>query len=136
MSATLASSAPPSPSLLPMDSSRASSPFDLTDLEVPKIQPNEQPAKERHAHYYFKDGNLILLVSPQPLYSYMSLTRCFGSQIEQKLYNVHRYFFDRDSSYFRSILESVREVGDQTPLVLPEVTCGDFDEFLAILYPT
>ncbi|KZP02164.1 hypothetical protein FIBSPDRAFT_709076, partial [Athelia psychrophila] len=51
-------------------------------------------------------------------------------------YNVHRYFFERDSTHFRSILESVQGTDEQNPVVLPDVSCSDFDEFLAILYPT
>ena len=67
---------------------------------------------------------------------WVSFLKCFISQIEHKLYKIHRYFFERDSTYFRSILESHRGLDDQSPLALPEVTCSDFDEFLAILYPT
>ncbi|KZP28756.1 hypothetical protein FIBSPDRAFT_693229, partial [Athelia psychrophila] len=51
-------------------------------------------------------------------------------------YNVHRYFFERDSTHFRSILESIQGADEHTPVVFPDVSCGDFDEFLAILYPT
>ena len=53
-------------------------------------------------------------------------------QVEGTLYNVHRYFFERDSSYFRSILE---KTDTSSPLVLPDVSSSDFAEFLAILYP-
>ncbi|KZP08362.1 hypothetical protein FIBSPDRAFT_703036, partial [Athelia psychrophila] len=71
----------------------------------------------RHSRYYFKDGNVVFL-------------------IEDVLYNVHRYFFERDSTHFRSILESVKGADEQNPIVLLDVSCSDFDEFLAILYPT
>ncbi|KZP17540.1 hypothetical protein FIBSPDRAFT_698883, partial [Athelia psychrophila] len=71
----------------------------------------------RHPQYYFKDGNTIFL-------------------IEEVLYNVHRYFFERDSAHFRSILENVQGTEEKNPIILPDVNCSDFDEFLAILYPT
>ncbi|KZP28776.1 hypothetical protein FIBSPDRAFT_691501, partial [Athelia psychrophila] len=69
------------------------------------------------SQYYFKDGNVAFL-------------------IEEVLYHVHRYFFERDSTHFRSILESVQGADKQNPIVLPDVSSSDFDEFLAILYPT
>ncbi|KZP06388.1 hypothetical protein FIBSPDRAFT_689712, partial [Athelia psychrophila] len=71
----------------------------------------------RHSQYYFNDGNVVFL-------------------IEEVLYNVHRYFFERDSAHFRPILESVQGVDEKNPIVLPDVSCSDFEEFLAILYPT
>ncbi|KZP15106.1 hypothetical protein FIBSPDRAFT_705228, partial [Athelia psychrophila] len=71
----------------------------------------------RHSQYYFKDGNVVFL-------------------IEEVLYSVHRYFFERDSAHFRSILESVQGADERSPIVLLDVNCSDFDEFLAILYPT
>ncbi|KZP04949.1 hypothetical protein FIBSPDRAFT_666410, partial [Athelia psychrophila] len=70
----------------------------------------------RHSQYYFKDGNVVFL-------------------IEDVHYNVHRYFFERDSAHFRSILESNQGVDEKDPIVLPDVSCSDFDEFLTILYP-
>ncbi|KZP08342.1 hypothetical protein FIBSPDRAFT_874623 [Athelia psychrophila] len=102
------------PSLVSHGSARASPPIDSTDIE----QPIELEAKgTRHSQYYFKDGNVVLL-------------------IEEVLYNVHRYFFERDSAYFRPILASVQGADERSPIVLPDVSCSDFDEFLAILYPT
>ncbi|KZP04645.1 hypothetical protein FIBSPDRAFT_878285 [Athelia psychrophila] len=113
---SILTSAPPSPSLLP---TRTSSPLGSNELEQLAVPANiELEAKgTRHSQYYFKDGNVVFL-------------------IEETLYNVHRYFFERDSAHVRSILESVQGVHDNNPLVLPDVTCSDFDEFLAILYPT
>ncbi|KAF7973580.1 hypothetical protein HWV62_14862 [Athelia sp. TMB] len=116
MSSTIASSAPPSPSLESLGSSRCSSTLDLTEVETPTVKNNEMANMEKkHPLYYFKDGNLKFL-------------------IEERLYNVHRYFFERDSSYFRSIFEN--SVGtDDSPVVISNLSCADFDEFLAILYP-
>ncbi|KZP11873.1 hypothetical protein FIBSPDRAFT_1050506 [Athelia psychrophila] len=52
-------------------------------------------------------------------------------------YNVHRYFFARDSAHFRAILQgAVQRTAAIEPCVLSGVNCTDFHEFLAILYPT
>jgi hypothetical protein len=96
-----------------LGSSRAVSPIDPTEIE----QPAGQAKGTRHSQYYFKDGNVVFL-------------------IEEVLYNVHRYFFQRDSAHFRSILKSVQGTDEKSPIVLPDVSSSDFDEFLAILYPT
>ncbi|KZP06381.1 hypothetical protein FIBSPDRAFT_804941, partial [Athelia psychrophila] len=116
---SILTSAPPSPSLVSFGSTRASPPLDSTELEQPAGQANvELEAKgTRHSQYYFNDGNVVFL-------------------IEEVLYNVHRYFFERDSAHFRPILESVQGVDEKNPIVLPDVSCSDFEEFLAILYPT
>lgn len=55
------------------------------------------------------------------------------NQVENTLYNVHRYFFARDSAHFRSLFETA---GELRSCVLSDVSCADFSEFLAILYPT
>ncbi|KZP19789.1 hypothetical protein FIBSPDRAFT_862273 [Athelia psychrophila] len=115
---SILTSAPPSPSLVALGSTRASSPLGSNDLDQPAVQVSiELEAKvTRHSEYYFKDGNVVFL-------------------IEETLYNVHRYFFERDSAHFRSILESVQGVDDKGTIVLADVSCSDFNEFLAILYP-
>ena len=59
---TSASSAAPSPALQPSDTSRSSSPFDLTALGAPTVQADELGAEKKHPFYYFRDGNLILSV--------------------------------------------------------------------------
>ncbi|KZP04905.1 hypothetical protein FIBSPDRAFT_380794 [Athelia psychrophila] len=47
------------------------------------------------------------------------------------LYNVHRYFFERDSSSFVG-----QGLSKQEPMVLANVSKRNFDLFLSILYPT
>ncbi|KZP10909.1 hypothetical protein FIBSPDRAFT_757464, partial [Athelia psychrophila] len=108
---SILTSAPPSP--------RASSLIDSNELEQPAGQAKiGQEAKgTRHSQYNFKDGNVVFLV-------------------DEVLYNVHRYFFERDSAHFGSVLESAQESEETSPIVLADVSCSDFDEFLAILYPT
>ncbi|KZP05980.1 hypothetical protein FIBSPDRAFT_940208 [Athelia psychrophila] len=116
---SILTSAPPSPSLGSLGNSRAASTLDSNELELPAVEDNInlEARATRHSQYYFKDGNIVFL-------------------IEEVLYNVHRYFFERDSAHFRSILGSVQGADEQNPIVLPDVSCNDFDEFLAILYPT
>ncbi|KAF7974436.1 hypothetical protein HWV62_12164 [Athelia sp. TMB] len=112
-SSTAPSSAPPSPSLESFGGSSASSPVDLTDPAAHTAggEGLEAEGAKRHPIYYFDDGNLLI-------------------QIEGTLYNVHRYFFARDSSHFRALLERA----GPGPLAL-DTTCADFDELLSILYP-
>ncbi|KZP11850.1 hypothetical protein FIBSPDRAFT_870850 [Athelia psychrophila] len=103
-----------SPSLISLGSSRAS-PFEVTVTEAPVDQANElDSSKKSHPEYYFEDGNVVFL-------------------IEDTLYSVHRYFFARDSTHFRTILQ---DTDSSEPCVMSDVSCADFDEFLAILYPT
>lgn len=49
-------------------------------------------------------------------------------QVEGFLYNVHRYFMDKDSSFF----DLYPEMAD--PVFLPDVTKKDLDLFLSIFY--
>ncbi|KZP04073.1 hypothetical protein FIBSPDRAFT_767982, partial [Athelia psychrophila] len=108
------STSPSIPSLVSLGGSRASSPPDVTVAEAPVDQANEPDAnKNRHPQYYFEDGNVVFL-------------------IEDTVYNVHRYFFARDSTHFRA----VQRTAAIEPCMLSGVNCADFDEFLAILYPT
>ncbi|KAF7972346.1 hypothetical protein HWV62_18118 [Athelia sp. TMB] len=113
-SSTAPSSAPPSPSLESFGGSSALSPVDLTDPTAHTAGGDgleAEGAEKRHPIYYFNDGNLLI-------------------QIEGTLYNVHRYFFARDSAHFRALLERA----GPGPLAL-DTTCSAFDELLSILYP-
>ncbi|KZP20419.1 hypothetical protein FIBSPDRAFT_954583, partial [Athelia psychrophila] len=87
MTSIRASSAASSPAVMFFTSSRASSPFDLTVTEPSVDLIQELDAQgARHSQYYFEDGNIIF-------------------RVEDTLYNVHRYFFARDSAHFRAILQ-------------------------------
>ncbi|KZP03185.1 hypothetical protein FIBSPDRAFT_769308 [Athelia psychrophila] len=69
-----------------------------------------------------------------------SYSTSVGLQVEDKLYNVPRYFFQRDSSHFRTLLDALPEnegVCDEHPLTMPpDVKCDTFDNLLSVLYPT
>ncbi|KZP11842.1 hypothetical protein FIBSPDRAFT_173855 [Athelia psychrophila] len=115
MSSAPNSPSPSSPPLMSLSGAPASLPFEVTIAEAPVEPTKELDAnKSRHTLYYFEDGNVVFL-------------------IEDTLYNVHRYFFARDSSHFRTILKGTDA---SHPCVMSDVSCEDFDEFLAILYPT
>ncbi|KZP11845.1 hypothetical protein FIBSPDRAFT_799817, partial [Athelia psychrophila] len=115
MSSAPNSSSPSSPSLMASSGAPASLPLEVTITEAPVEPAKELDAnKSRHPQYYFEDGNVVFLV-------------------EDTLYNVHRYFFARDSTHFRAILQGTDA---SHPCVISDVSCADFDEFLAILYPT
>jgi len=80
------------------------------------------PSHHRHERYYFSDGNVIFLV-------------------EGVLYNIHRYFFQRDSSNFASMFSIPfggrgQGLTDDEPISLVNIKAQDFDLFLSILYPT
>ncbi|KZV66733.1 hypothetical protein PENSPDRAFT_553389, partial [Peniophora sp. CONT] len=79
----------------------------------------------KHPIYYFDDGNVCFLV-------------------EETLYCVHRYFFQRDSPWFRDLLTTPKadvkanvggELCSGDAFLLDGITCAAFDAFLSILYP-
>lgn len=144
---SLGSSLPPSPSLESMASSRPPSPF--SDSATPAPQASEivdgrltTPITRRHAQFYFEDGNLIFSVCISLfIATILRILSVSMSQVENTLYNVHRYFFKRDSDHFHaefqgSLAASGMGVTDENPFVLLNIKSKDFDEFLAVLYPT
>ncbi|KZT72451.1 hypothetical protein DAEQUDRAFT_664360, partial [Daedalea quercina L-15889] len=70
--------------------------------------------------YYFNDGNVIFLV-------------------EDTLFNVHRYFFERDSPVFRAMFACPSETpeggSEDNPILLEGVKSAGFASFLSCLYP-
>jgi BTB/POZ domain len=53
------------------------------------------------------------------------------------LYRVHRYFFLRDSAYFRDLVKGDLAGGPTVrPFMLNNITGVEFDAFLSILYPS
>jgi len=67
----------------------------------------------RHKDFYLDDGNLQILV-------------------ENTYFKVHRFFFQRDSQFFRNTFDR-----DQCPtwLKFTDLTSLDFERFLGVLYP-
>ncbi|KZP08364.1 hypothetical protein FIBSPDRAFT_964866 [Athelia psychrophila] len=62
---SILTSAPPSPSLVSLGSSRAASTLDSNELELPAVEGNNdlEAKATRHSQYYFKDGNIVFLVT-------------------------------------------------------------------------
>lgn len=64
------------------------------------------------------------------------------TKVEDVLYNVHRYFFRRDSSVFDGMFSlphpvDKRPEGDslENPIILEGIGARDFDRLLSLLYP-
>ncbi|KAH9833511.1 uncharacterized protein C8Q71DRAFT_187066 [Rhodofomes roseus] len=78
-------------------------------------------APQRHERFYFKDGNVVFLVG-------------------DTLFNVHRYFFERDSPIFQTMFSQPsgkpgEGESDENPILLEGIESGDFAHFLSCLYP-
>jgi hypothetical protein len=106
-------------------------------LHVPslfqRVHQNPKPTPRKHERYYFADGNVIFLV-PLRLGPLHILFKC-SFQVEDTLYNLHRYFFQQYSASFVSILSHSLGRWDDKPIPLTGVTVKDFDLFLSIPYP-
>lgn len=93
----------------------------------PDTMPSLQPSVERvrrHREYYLDGGDIIFLV-------------------ENYLFRVHRYFFERESPVFRKQLADSAHAGaghhragssDTDPMVLHDVRTEDFSRFLWVFY--
>ncbi|TFY75991.1 hypothetical protein EWM64_g8020 [Hericium alpestre] len=91
----------------------------------PTRSPESSSTYKRHERFYFDDGNIVFAV-------------------QNVLYNVHRYFFCRDSSFFSNLVNnrstSAGEARDPSaallkPFLLKDVQSAEFDALLCILYP-
>ncbi|KAJ7180579.1 hypothetical protein C8R46DRAFT_1318570 [Mycena filopes] len=89
------------------------------------LKPNPRGGRfNEHPSFFFPDGTVVFLV-------------------ENTLYRVHRYFFERDSAVFAAMFTLPSAVGQrpegevvENPVVLEGVSTDDFDCFLSILYPS
>ena len=96
----------------------------------------------RHPEYYIHGGDIIFRVCG----SVMSIMFCqtpilINQQVEDTLFRVHRYFFTRESPFFRSKLphppppgEFTKGSSDTQPLVLEDTLQVDFERFLWVFY--
>ncbi|KAF9478099.1 hypothetical protein BDN70DRAFT_895954 [Pholiota conissans] len=88
------------------------------------IQPKVlQHPNIRHSRFYFPDGNIIFL-------------------LDNVLFKVHRYFFQRDSPVFSAMFtlphperDTAEGEMDEKPVKLTGFTPTDFERFLTLLYP-
>ncbi|KAF8963593.1 hypothetical protein BDZ97DRAFT_1758440 [Flammula alnicola] len=81
------------------------------------------PERRHHPRFHFPDGNVIFLV-------------------EDVLFKVHRYFFQRDSAIFSSMFSLPQAEGERSegeieekPIILTGIYVKDFETFLMVLYP-
>lgn len=64
-----------------------------------------------------------------------------GLKVEDVLFSVHKYYFIRDSDYFRVLFDSLRSeetsIGTfkEDTIRLDGISSRDFERFLLILYP-
>ena len=101
----------------------------------------------QHERYYIPSGDVIFLVRlhlstpfDKLLYSFRTTRRSL-LQVENHLFRVHRYFFERESALFRDMLalpapsDTEREgMSDENPIHLPQVECEEFSRFLWVFY--
>lgn len=96
----------------------------------------------RHADYYIHGGDIIFRVRGFMI----SIVSCrvpimTRLQVEDTLFRVHRFFFTRESAFFRSKLphppppgEFTKGSSDVHPLVLEGTLEVDFERFLWVFY--
>jgi hypothetical protein len=96
----------------------------------------------RHADYYIHGGDIIFRVRGFMI----SIVFCrvpivTRLQVEDTLFRVHRFFFTRESAFFRSKLphppppgEFTKGSSDVHPLVLEDILEVDFQRFLWVFY--
>lgn len=112
--------------------SRASSPIDCTIADVSTDQTVEPNARLlTHPQYYFEDGNIVFQVSYDLSCGfYAVLTSSTGVRWKTRCTTCIA------TSSCAILPISAHTSEDAGPCVLSDITCADFDEFLAILYPT
>lgn len=106
----------------------------------------------RHDQYYIQGGDVIFRVSAVhglhllDLQASYLIVECLNRliclpQVENYLFRVHRYFFVRESPYFRDKLphppppgEHVQGANDHNPFVLEDALSEDFARFLWVFY--
>ncbi|KAJ3796000.1 hypothetical protein GGU11DRAFT_173187 [Lentinula aff. detonsa] len=96
----------------------------MTLHNEPTNQSPQSPSiSKKHPRFYFSDGNVVF-------------------RIEDTLYRIHRYFFQRDSLVFEAMFSLPVPVGERPegeaedrPIRLDGVECRDFDHLLSLMYP-
>ncbi|KAJ4487038.1 hypothetical protein C8J55DRAFT_487231 [Lentinula edodes] len=78
---------------------------------------------KKHSRFYFADGNVVF-------------------RVENTLYRIHRYFFQRDSPVFEVMFSLPTPTGERPegededkPIQLGGIECRDFDRLLSLMYP-
>jgi hypothetical protein len=85
-----------------------------------------------HDQFYFPNGDVTFLVSGgKHRIDFQGIIHILNQQFEGKLFRVHRYFFERDSLFFKEKLPSLR---DFELFPLEGVSSSDFALFLWVFY--
>lgn len=102
------------------------------------------PAAERvvrSVDYYITGGDVVFRVRGSVIDRRVSYQRVTHSQVESTLFRVHRYFFTRDSAFFREKLphppppgEFTKGSSDSNPFVLEDTLRIDFERLLWVFY--
>ncbi|KAI0922750.1 hypothetical protein AcV5_009643 [Taiwanofungus camphoratus] len=83
--------------------------------------PPEDGTPTRHTVYYFQDELITF-------------------QVEHHFFKIHRYFLARESEFFQTMFqlprrdEDMEGQTDDTAILLPDVTCQEFESLLDFLY--
>ncbi|KAL4245353.1 hypothetical protein ABKN59_009791 [Abortiporus biennis] len=100
----------------------ASSTFPASAQTTPTMAPMTVEKVKRHPTYYLQGGDVIFLV-------------------QSYLFRVHRYFFERESAWFREKLgvpaaagQTAKGSSDANPYPLDDVNADDFVRFLWVFY--
>ncbi|KAI0785801.1 hypothetical protein C8Q75DRAFT_774594 [Abortiporus biennis] len=100
----------------------ASSTFPASAQTTPTMAPMTVEKVKRHPTYYLQGGDVIFLV-------------------QSYLFRVHRYFFERESAWFREKLgvpaaagQPAKGSSDANPFPLDDVNADDFARFLWVFY--
>ena len=105
------------------------------------MSPSADPLKSltKHEKYYINGADLSFLVSFSFKYIYFLLK--YSIQVENVLFRVHRYFFERESGYFVKQLATPASPGkepkgtqDTSAIPLDNVTVEEFAIFLWVFY--
>ena len=96
---------------------------------------------QRHAVYYINGGDMFVLVCPRPQHPAQRVrtdARCF-TQVENQHFCVHRYFFERESQFFREHLAPTSDKpakgdSESSALVFENLKVDDFERFLWVFY--
>ncbi|TFK50195.1 hypothetical protein OE88DRAFT_332780 [Heliocybe sulcata] len=110
---------PPVTIVFASDPSRSPSPLTPKDEgpEPPTGSPLAVSIATEHDRYFFADGTVTFMV-------------------EETLFRVHRFFFERDSALFRDqLFMHPQEHLGQPVVELKDCTVLDFERFLGVLYP-
>ena len=94
-----------------------------------------------HREYYIHGADAIFSVSMSIIGHRVTAQVVGSQQVENTLFRVHRYFFVRESAYFRDKLpypsppgETTKGSSDNLPFVLDDVSKTDFERLLWVFY--